>query len=141
MSLPPVVSDHLLMRGLYCLLKSDMLAACDGGVFMEEAAMNLHISNESILRIVVEHLREEGGPEPSAAQFYEHLECTLKDGEPLVQYLGGLYEKWIIAKHPSSKHGVFWSPPYSADDVYETRELLISLFRYILLGEVSRRTE
>ncbi len=56
-------------------------------------------------------------------------------GEQLVEYLEEQHEKWVETKHPMSFYGSEWSPSLWADDVFETYECLISIYRHIVLGE------
>jgi len=125
--------DGILMRGLYTLIKSQLLM--HGYDFMEEAFMNLQVSREAALQIIREHLHFLGNPNPSYRDAHNYIRSNFQLGEELVEYLEEQHEKWIETKHPMSVYGTEWAPSLWADDIYETYECLISIYRHIVLGE------
>ena len=130
------VRDGILMRGLYTLIKSQLLMhAYD---FMEEAFMNLQVSREATLQIIREHLHFLGNPNPSYRDAHDYIRTNFQMGESLVEYLELQHEKWIETKHPMSVYGTGWAPSLQAEDIYETYECLISIYRHIVLGEPGR---
>ena len=125
--------DGILMRGLYTLIKSQLLMhAYD---FMEEAFMNLQVSREAALQIIREHLHFLGNPNPSYRDAHNYIRSNFQMGEPLVEYLELQHEKWIETKHPMSVYGAEWAPFVEAEDIYETYGCLISIYRHIVLDE------
>ena len=58
--------------------------------------------------------------------------------EDIVEYLEEQHEKWIETKHPLNVCGAAWAPSLWADDIFETYECLISIYRHIVLGEPGR---
>jgi len=128
--------NSTLMRGLYTLIKSPLLMTAPD--FMEEAFMNLQISREAALQIIRDHLRESGNPNPSYKHAHDYIRSHFHFGKELVEYLEEQHEKWVETKHPVSFIGSGWSPSLWADDVYETYECLISIYRHIVLGELGR---
>jgi len=128
--------DGILMRGLYTLIKSQLLMREED--FMEEAFMNLQVSREAALQIIREHLHFSGNPNPSYRDAHDYIRSNFQMGEPLVEYLEEQHEKWIETKHPMSVYGAEWAPSLWADDVFETYECLISIYRHIILGEPGR---
>jgi len=130
------LGDSILMRGLYTLIKSSLLMhAYD---FMEEAFMSLQISREAALQIIREHLHFSGNPNPSYRDAHDYIRSHFQMGEALVEYLEEQHEKWVEIKHPMSVYGAEWAPSLLADDIYETYECLISIYRHIVLGEPGR---
>lgn len=130
-------TDGLLMRGLYTLIKSQLLihAALD---FMEEAFINLQISREAALQIIREHLHFLGNPNPGYRDVHNYILSNFQMGEPLVEYLIMQHELWIETKHAISVYGSEWAPSLTVEDIYETYECLISIYRHIVLGEPGR---
>lgn len=125
--------DGKLMRGLYTLIKSPFLMLTHD--FMEEAFMNLQISREAALQIIRDCLRKLGNPDPSYRHAHDYIRSHFKMGEQLVEYLEEQHEKWVETKHPMSFYGAEWSPSLWAEDVFETYECLVSIYRHIILGE------
>ena len=128
--------DGILMRGLYTLIKSQLLM--EAYDFMEEAFMNLQVSREAALQIIREHLHFLGNPEPSYKDAHDYIRSNFKLGEPLVEHFEMQHESWIATKHPMSVYGAPWAPSISADEIYDTYGCLISIYRHIVLGEPGR---
>jgi hypothetical protein len=134
------LDDELLIRGLYCLAKAGHLTHVHNGQFYEEAAMHLHISIEAALEIIREHLSIELNARVGAETVYAYLREQFLYGAAMVEQMRDLYELWITAKHPASRFGPHWSPPYNSEDILEPPDMLISIYRHILLGEPGRST-
>lgn len=128
--------DGILMRGLYTLIKSQLLINTFD--FMEEAFINLQVSREAALQMVREHLHFLGNPDPSYRDAHNYIRSNFQMGEPLVEYLELQHKKWIQTKHPLSVYGAEWAPFIEADDIYDTYGCLISIYRHIILAELGR---
>lgn len=131
-------SNSLLIRGLYHLIKCPLLISAypDYPMFMEEAFINLQISTEAAIQIIREKLRLEGNPRPSKEEVFEYINSHFTQNVSWVEYLEEQYEKWIETKHPVSNYGTGWAPSLFSEDITETYDMLISIFRHIVLGEV-----
>lgn len=125
----------LLLRGLYTLLKSQLLIHAN---FMEEAFMNLQISREAAFQIIREHLQYMGNPKPIQRDLYKYIRLNFQMGEPLVKDLEMQHDSWIETKHPLSPFGDGWASSLMADDVFEPYDPLISIYRHIVLDEPGR---
>jgi len=134
------VSDELLIRGLYTLLKGQCVLTCHMYTLMEEAISNVQISREAALELLRERLHAVHGKSVSFKEAHEYLRTSFKAGEFLASYFGHLHEIWIATKHPKCATGPFWTPPLMADDYYETYAALVSVYRHILTGEPGRAT-
>ena len=128
--------DGILIRGLFTLIKSQLLMHAHD--FMEEAFMDLQVSREAALQIIREHLHFLGNPNPSYREAHDYIRSNFQFGEELVEYLEEQHEKWIETKHPMSVYGAEWAPSLCAEDIFETYECLISIYRHIVLGEPGR---
>lgn len=126
--------DRLLIRGLSKFLTARALS-CQRG-FLEEAGIAAFISLEAALTIVRQHLEFIRGHQASFDDAYDHLRLTFPTGEPLAEWLRELYDLRVIAVHPSSRFGEFWSPPMTVEHCFEAIGWLIPLYRYVLLSEV-----
>lgn len=129
--------DGLLLRGLYTLLKSQLLISSDLG-FMEEAFMNLQISREAAFQIIRGHLQYIGNPKPSQQDVYNYIRLNFQMGEHLVKDLEMQHDSWLETKHPLSPFGAEWASSLMADDVFEPYDPLISIYRHIVLDEPGR---
>lgn len=132
------VDDGILVRGLYCLLKSRHLMSHQQ--FAEEAFMNVQIAREAALELIRETMVKDGESLPSYAAAHDYIRVRFLLGGYLADYLEDQHNRWIYTRHPRSRHGTFWNPPLLADDFYETYEALVSVFRHLLLGEPGRIT-
>ena len=129
------LEDGLLLRGLYTLLKSQLLIHAN---FMEEAFMNLQISREAAFQIIRGHLQYIGNPKPSQRDVYNYIRLNFQIGEPLVKDLEMQHDSWLETKHPLSPFGAEWASSLMADDVFEPYDPLISIYRHIVLDEPGR---
>jgi hypothetical protein len=127
--------DALLIRGLSCLLKSQHLMALECQAFCEDAFINVQIAREGALQLIRTLLRNSSGGSASYENAYEYIQQNFRMGDALADYLRQQYEKWIMAKHPESRWGIFWSPPLLTEDFFETYEALVSIYRHLITGE------
>jgi hypothetical protein len=123
-------SDDLVIRGLYCLLKSArLMGERDLG---EEAVMNVQIAREASLELIREHLFSQGNKNPSFKDAHAYITQVMGNG--LADLFEYQHELWVTMKHPSSAFGPVWLPPLVARDFYETYKSLVSVYRHILTG-------
>jgi hypothetical protein len=131
-------SDGLLIRGLHCLLKANRLAGHPE--LAAEGYMNVSISREAALELIRQRLHAEGNPAPSFRDAHVYLSANFQAGRPLADFLLYQHDLWVETKHPNSQFGPVWMPQLMADDLYETYEALVSVYRHILSGELGRST-
>lgn len=136
-------SDGILMRGLYTLMKSQLLVHKSQDLlchnfFMEEAFINLQVSREAALQKIRERLHSLGNPNPSYRDAHNYIRSNFQMGKALAKYFEMQHESWIEAKHPISVYGTEWAPTLSVDDIYATYGPLVSVYRHIILGEPGR---
>jgi hypothetical protein len=124
-------SNDAVLRGLVCLLKGQMLF--QHWAFQEEAALAIYTSMSAVLGIIRGHLTREKQPDASFADVYEFLASMVSYGEGLTSCLQDCWDNRIILAHPDSRHGAYPIPPLVADDYYETYQLLVSLWRFVLI--------
>jgi hypothetical protein len=131
------VDDHVLMRGIHALIKSDMLAS--RYEFEEEACIQTFIAMEASHQLVLEHLRAEGNPNPSSVDAGDWVNKIFD--EPLgvgfqgAKYFEEFYEQRIQTVHPRSRFGDTPFAPIAADDRMHLRGSLPHIFGYLVLGE------
>jgi hypothetical protein len=128
------LTNHLLLRGLSALLKSDMLSRYPE--FFEEATISCFIALEASFQMILKRLRTEGKRDPSAKDaaewLYEHFDKHLGFYEPLDRYFAEFYDQRIMTLHPSSRFGEFLYAPLAHDDFYHLRGSLRLIFAYLV---------
>ncbi len=138
-------TDHLLLRGITCLIKCDMLSRYYE--FREEATIVGFIALEASFSLVVNMLKAAGIANPSAADAGRWLDDTfnrplgIDPGER--KYFEELYEQRVITMHPRSRYGDCPYAPLAVDDLFDLRRDLREVFAYLVSGghgpEFSRR--
>jgi hypothetical protein len=126
-------SNNVLMRGVYCMLKSTHLFATR--MFGEEAFMNIQIAREAALELIRDRI---GGQSVGYAEAHSYIRSNFKHGDSLAEFLKDQHDRWVATRHPRSRHGEFWTPPLMLDDYHETHGVVVSLFRHLLLKEPGR---
>ncbi len=129
--------NYLLLRGVYALVKSDMLAQTVE--FREEAIVNTFIALDASFQLVLRHLVQIGQHNPSAKDAGDWLYRTFD--EPLglaypkdYRYFQEFYDNRIRTLHPGSRLGDFPYAPLAADDYSHLRSVLPGIFGYLLTG-------
>src|SRR5215467_13316972 len=77
-------ADAVLLRGVSCFLKAHLF--WDHDLFMEEMAINLHISLEAGLSVLRRRLSASEGRSVSYEAVYQFLAGTFHYGEALVEF-------------------------------------------------------
>lgn len=132
------IEDHLLMRGIQALIKSDMLG--HHHEFQEEGAIATFIALEASFQMVLRHLRENGNPNPSAKDAGRWLYQTfdklldIHSGAEF-KYFESFYDQRVQTVHPGSRFGDMPFAPVMVDDRIHLRGALSGIFAYLALGE------
>jgi len=129
--------DHVLLRGVQALIKSDMLATHHE--FMEEATMAAFIAMEASFQLVRRHLQAGGNPNPSSGDAGRWLYETFD--QPMgtlaskgMRYFEAFYDQRIQTVHPASRFGDVPYAPIMVDDWMHLRQALPGIFAYLVLG-------
>jgi len=128
------LTDHLLMRGLSALLRSNM--AWRHQEIAEAGQLLLYVALDASFQLVLRVLRERGLQNPSALDagalidevFNPHL-CT-------GSYFEDFYDARIKTMHPSSRFGIFPVAPLEADDFLFLRYGLIEVYHWLITKRV-----
>ncbi|ANG63503.1 hypothetical protein A8C75_14170 [Marinobacterium aestuarii] len=129
-------TDHVLLRGVTCLIKCDMLSRYYE--FTEEATIVAFIALEASFSLVVNALKVNGIANPSATDAGRWLDDTfnrplgIDPGER--KYFEELYEQRVITMHPSSRYGDCPYAPLAVDDLFDLRRDLREVFAYLVSG-------
>jgi hypothetical protein len=133
-------ADHVLLRGVQALIKSDMLAMHEE--FMEEATMATFIAMEASFQLVRRHLQAMGNSNPSSADagkwVYETFDEPMGVGAPEgMRYFEEFYDQRIQTVHPASRFGDIPYAPVMVDDWIHLRQALPGIFAHLVLGRHS----
>lgn len=128
--------NHLLMRGVQALVKSDMLGAHPE--FQEEGAIATFIALDASFQMVLRLLRANGNPTPSAKDagkwMYETFDLPLElHAGADIKYYEDFYDSRVKTMHPGSRFGDMPYAPVMVDDRFHLRESLPSVFAYLVL--------
>lgn len=125
----------VLLRGIYALIKADMLAL--EYEFREEATINTFIALDASFELVLRHLKQSGIPSPSSRDAGVWLYRTFD--EPLgltygenARYFEAFYDQRIRTLHPGSRLGDMPFAPLSWDDYSHLRSALPGIFGFLL---------
>ena len=129
-------SDSVMLRGVACYLKAHLLwRGADHGLFMEEMAINLHISLEAGLSVLRRRLSADASRNVSFDAVHDFLAGAFSYGEALVEFWRDRRDDRNVLLHPDSNDGPHTFAPMCADDVLELFDPMLSLYRFILIGE------
>ena len=140
--------NHVLMRGVQALIKSDMLGHYQE--FQEESTIATFIALDASFELVMRHLAEAGVKNPGSKEAGDWLYRTFDEplglhGAESLKYFEEFYDQRIQTIHPGSRFGDAPYAPVMIDDRIHLRIALPQVFGYLLLGEhaphFSRRVE
>lgn len=130
------VQDHLLMRGLFTLIKSDMLSTYIE--FTEEAIQSCFISLEATFRMILRRLKADGVANPSskdaAEWLFEIFDSHLGPEAKLDRYFAEFYDQRVTMLHPESRFGAFPYALVSYDDLYHLRAAIRAILGFLVSG-------
>lgn len=124
------IEDQLMLRGLSKLQTARQLIHLG---FVEEAGVAAFVSLEAALEIIRQSLEQEENEKRTLSDVLSYIEEAFGHGPTLRPFLEDLNELRVIAVHPSSRFGEYWTPPMEVDDVYDLMPELVSLYRHVLL--------
>lgn len=126
--------NDLIIRGLAHLLKCGMLTQL-GRMFYDTACLELYVSLEATLHIILDRLRKSGVNNPSNKDASDYL--LEKFGEPyrLDRYYPDFYDDRIKALHPDSRFGTAKFVPLHVDDLYMLYNGLLRNYELLITGK------
>jgi hypothetical protein len=130
-------SNFVLLRGIYALIKSDMLALTYE--FREEAIINTFIALDASFQLVVRHLKALGNKNPTARDAGQWLYETFDERLGLAypedyRYFEEFYDNRVQTLHPGSRLGDLPFAPLAWDDYSHLRSALPGILGYLATG-------
>ncbi|GAA0913091.1 hypothetical protein GCM10009552_28450 [Rothia nasimurium] len=130
--------NYIVYRGLYALMKADMLACHEE--FWEEATIACYVALDASFAAVREVLEAGGKVNPSARDVamwvHEHFNDPfgLPEPGPDDRYFGEMYEQRIMTLHPSSRYGEMPVAPLMMEDYMFMRRDIREFFAFLVSG-------
>lgn len=130
------LNNHLLIRGLSHLLKTAMLK-CLSRTFVDTACLEIYVSLESTLQIILGRLRSGGMVNPSNKDASNYLLEAFGVPYRLEKYYEPYYEDRIRAIHPSSRFGEAKFTPLYVDDLFMLYNDLLRNYEFLITGKIN----
>ena len=130
-------SNHILIRGLTFLIKSQILVSTNCYLFMEDALTLLYFSIEAALSIIRKSMIKSTGQTPSYIDVFTLIsEKYIPDVDlnNIKDYFQALYENRILLVHPDNKYKVSGIPILEADDYYDIYGHMLEFYRDIIIS-------
>jgi hypothetical protein len=119
------------MRGLGALLRADR--CWQHLEIADAAALQLYVALDASFQMILRLLREQGVSNPTALDAGAFVDAEVfNQRHGPGSYFEDFYEDRIKTMHPSSRFGVFASPPIDADDYYFLRYALVEVYHWLI---------
>ena len=128
------IDNDLLIRGLSHLIKCGMLRQF-GRMFYDTASLELYISLEATLHIILERLRQNGKQNPTNKDASDYLLERFGESYRLDRYYEDFYDDRIRAVHPESRFGKAMFVPHYVDDLYILYNDLLRNYEFLITGK------
>lgn len=128
------ITNNLLLRTAFLLIKSAMLWQSGNRLFGEEAAGNLFFGLEGCLRLI--HKRASANRNFEIKTALQHVQAIFPQKPGYEWMLEDVYKKRIQIAHPEPKNHFDWLPDIAADDFFENYGMANDFMYYIVTGEV-----
>jgi hypothetical protein len=125
-------ADNVLLRGVSCYLKSHLFWRT---FFMEEMGFNLYIALEAGLTVIRKRLSAAAKRDVSFDDVFKFVGDNFAYGEDLAEYWKDCHDDRNALLHPDSDFGAYVMHPMDVDAIYEMFDPMLSLYRFLLLGE------
>lgn len=125
------------LRGLNCFLKALAIWSLPraSGLLTEEIGFNLYIALEGGLAEIRKGLSASAGCMVSYSEVLNFVAQNFTYGEALANYWEEAHDDRNALLHPDNPDAPYVIHPMSVDDIWELFDPMLSLYRFILLGE------
>ena len=131
-----VKAEPAILRGVNCFLKSLLLWVIpENRLLTEEMVLNLYIALEAGLSTIRRRLSAAAGRSVSYADVFDFVAANFTAGEGLAEYWQDAHDDRNALLHPDNDFSPYVVQPMHVDDIWELFDPMISLYRYVLLGE------
>lgn len=124
--------NKVALRGLYSLLKSEMLF--QHSQFQNASIAETHISLDAAHCLVRQTLQDMGKPNPSSIDAGRYIDDTFGQGRSNRGFFADFYEDRIRNTHADNRFGQEVIPSFSVDDIWFLQSNLRELFFFLLTG-------
>ena len=128
------LKDHLVMRGLGAVVKSDMLD--QHPEFPDASAAMLYVALDAGFQMTLRQLRKQGMANPSAHDAGAYIDNAFGQKPSGMRFFEEFYEDRVKSVHPTSRLGTFPFPPIGYDDYWHLRSHLIEVFNLLITGHI-----
>lgn len=128
-----VKADKTLLRGVSCYLKAHLLWGYP--LVTEEVGINLYIALEAGLSVLRRRLSAAAGRDVGFRAVFDFVRETFSYGDALAEYWEDAHNDRNALLHPDNDFSPYVIQPMFADDIVELFDPMLSLYRYLLLGE------
>jgi hypothetical protein len=124
-------TDDLLMRGLFALVKSRMIAM--HSEFAEEANYALYLALDALFSLTRRHLRERGNPNPSSFDAQAFIHDLFGQEQSGQRFFADWYDERVMTMHPENRFGIFRHAPISHCAFHTLFEDVREVYRELVL--------
>lgn len=130
------INDDLMIRGLLHLLKSAMLK-CLSRSFIDTACLEIYVSLESTLQIILSKLKDDGMVNPSNKDASDYLLEAFDEPYRLAAYYEEFYKDRIKTVHPKNRYGISKFVPLYVDDLYMLYNDLLRNYEFLITSKAN----
>lgn len=127
------IQSPVLIRGLYSLLKSEMLF--NHFQFRTASISEVHISLDAAHSLILSRLKELGNKNPTSLDAGKYFEDLFEEPNSGRHFFQDYYEDRIKNFHVDNRFGAEPIPSFSIDDIRFLQDGLRALFYTIVTGE------
>ncbi len=130
-------ANEAILRGVNCFMKSLLIWSLPAsGLLTEEIGFNLYISLEAGLSTIRRGLSGSLGRSASYNDVFDFIGANFTHGESLAEFWRETHGDRNALLHPDNDFSPYAIQPMSVDDIWELFDPMLTLYRYILLGEL-----
>ena len=103
--------------------------------FTEEMGISLYIALKAGLATICRRLGEAAGRTSSYVDVFDFIRAKFTYGDVLADYWEDAHDDRNALLHPDNDFSPYVIQRMLADDIYELFDPMVSLYRYLLIGE------
>jgi len=123
--------DDLMIRGLYALVKSRMIAMHEE--LAEEANYALYVALDALFSLVRRHLMKLGNPNPTSYDAQAFIHDLFNEEQSGMRFFEEFYDDRIMTMHPDNRYGIFRHAPISHCDFHSLFSMVREVYHEVAL--------